>query len=565
MKVSSAPASFLDVPAAGAGSPKGGADYGAVFDSVIRDVAEDAFQQANPDKKGVKERDGKDVDHSDPKAKTKTGKPAEKGDAEKASDNGSLAADGVSADASLSASMIAAGSGQSATVEVLGRLLAGAEGVAVPAADKPQAPRTVEVGSKDAEMTKDLVSSLVEDAVAKGDLAAAGGEDALAAIRIGIEESIVAIVPDGAANPAEGDGKDAARGKVKLEVLHMETHFEPRSDAVELVEGKTSRPGGSSAKANGAFSIAEAADALEDDAAVSAQGMKLRLSFDEALQRLSARNGEWLGEGDRSDDRPIDADFDSADSLARDGAVRESRREARQDAAAGRFAEQANARETDRIEASFDRRAGGTPGTARSTGAGSPDGEGAAPLSSMTGQVAGRVIDALTGDGRSQGTADLLPGDTHLRMKAGGAALKTLSIQLQPENLGRLDVSMRLVEGQLTLELAATEADTAKVLAADREGLKKLLEHAGFSLDDASITIVTRDSGLAPLRNVPAGGETLQQDGRSLGSSGGNGSGNGEARHPRNPEERDDGRGRRAAATDEPKPRAASKTSSVYL
>ncbi|RZI60956.1 MAG: flagellar hook-length control protein FliK, partial [Zymomonas sp.] len=152
------------------------------------------------------------------------------------------------------------------------------------------------------------------------------------------------------------------------------------------------------------------------------------------------------------------------------------------------------------------------------------DGAGVLPLASMTGQVAGRVIDALGATLASQRPSDL-PNEAYLRMTAGGAALKTLTIQLQPETLGKLDVSMRLVDGQLTLEIAATEAETAKVLAQDREGLRKLLQHAGFSIDEASITIVSRDNSAQPQVRAAAAGESAgaQQD-----------TGNGGSGDPRN-------------------------------
>ena len=135
---------------------------------------------------------------------------------------------------------------------------------------------------------------------------------------------------------------------------------------------------------------------------------------------------------------------------------------------------------------------------------------------------------------------------------------------------------MRLVEGQLTLELAATEAGTARVLAADRDGLKKLLEHAGFSLDDASITIVTRDGSLqTPLRGAGADGGATPQDAGSRGAAGSGGASTGDGRSP--PQSgsgaqsgaqsggRGDGSNRRAAPREDAGAQAAPRSSSVYL
>lgn len=107
-------------------------------------------------------------------------------------------------------------------------------------------------------------------------------------------------------------------------------------------------------------------------------------------------------------------------------------------------------------------------------------------------QVADAVTTSLTG-------APLPTGDTaeaaRVQMRAGGAALKTIQIQLQPEQLGKLDVTMRLIDGKLAIHIVASEADTALRIKDDAEGLNKLLTKAGFSVDEAAISIGVRDAG----------------------------------------------------------------------
>ncbi|MCD1641469.1 flagellar hook-length control protein FliK [Aurantimonas coralicida] len=107
-------------------------------------------------------------------------------------------------------------------------------------------------------------------------------------------------------------------------------------------------------------------------------------------------------------------------------------------------------------------------------------------------QVADAVSTSLTG-------APLPTGDTaeaaRVQMRAGGAALKTIQIQLQPEQLGKLDVTMRLIDGKLAIHIVASEADTALRIKDDAEGLNKLLTKAGFSVDEAAISIGVRDAG----------------------------------------------------------------------
>ncbi|WP_192844225.1 flagellar hook-length control protein FliK [Aurantimonas coralicida] len=107
-------------------------------------------------------------------------------------------------------------------------------------------------------------------------------------------------------------------------------------------------------------------------------------------------------------------------------------------------------------------------------------------------QVADAVTTSLTG-------SSLPTGDTaeaaRVQMRAGGAALKTIQIQLQPEQFGKLDVTMRLIDGKLAIHIVASEADTALRIKDDAEGLNKLLTKAGFSVDEAAISIGVRDAG----------------------------------------------------------------------
>lgn len=114
-------------------------------------------------------------------------------------------------------------------------------------------------------------------------------------------------------------------------------------------------------------------------------------------------------------------------------------------------------------------------------------------------------------------------GET-MRMRAGGAALKTLEIQLQPAHFGKLEVVMRVVDGQMAIQLAVTEAETMMRLEDDREGLRSVLKSAGFDVDDASISITLRDQG-APQRQVAA--SDAGQMGARLGQDAGAGTGAG--------------------------------------
>lgn len=291
------------------------------------------------------------------------------------------------------------------------------------------------------------------------------------------------------------------KGAMKLDVLRMETHFEPRQDGMVLVEGsakakKDALVADTKAKAvaagveRSAVALAEqskarAADAraaaVEEVSATSKTDGAPPMRFDEALARLGRAGNERSG-GDTGRDGSAAAQSALAELAARRSAAK---------------------------------------GAEAVSTAGSID---AGPSSTsgynLAGQVAGPIMEAL-GD-PSKAPADAAPRstDAHLRMRAGGGALKTLTIQLHPEHLGTVDVSMRLNEGRLTLELAASRSDTALMLLDDQASLRKLLEHAGFSLDDAAISVITRDSGQV---RTAEGGATGSQQRDTGGSPAGEG------------------------------------------
>ncbi len=99
----------------------------------------------------------------------------------------------------------------------------------------------------------------------------------------------------------------------------------------------------------------------------------------------------------------------------------------------------------------------------------------------LAGQVAGPIMEALGDPAKAPAQSAPASSDAHPSHAGGGGALKTLTIQLHPEHLGTVDVSMRLNEGRLTLELAASRSDTASMLlddqafAAQASGARRLL------------------------------------------------------------------------------------------
>ncbi|WAJ29976.1 flagellar hook-length control protein FliK [Antarcticirhabdus aurantiaca] len=157
------------------------------------------------------------------------------------------------------------------------------------------------------------------------------------------------------------------------------------------------------------------------------------------------------------------------------------------------------------------------------------------PSSQIASAVAS-LVDPRDGHSSARGASEA----GVLRYQAGGAALKSIRIQLQPEHLGKVDVSLRMVRGELAVEIATPLDATAAILSEDADGLKSLLRRAGFTLDDAAVTIVVRDlAASAPASTSSAGNAggagrdgsgQAGQGGSADGGSAGGGASGGESR-----------------------------------
>ncbi|WP_062230897.1 flagellar hook-length control protein FliK [Aureimonas sp. N4] len=286
------------------------------------------------------------------------------------------------------------------------------------------------------------------------------------------------LVPSGAEQGLDPTGGEGTGGKsVRLEVLKMETHFEPHQDGMVLVQAK-----GDEAARKAAADAKSAGVKTTTESSASAVLASLSDKAKASSERVSTKGAAATGDGQQPSEAPLPLRFDEA--LAR----LSDRGRAGADQGGERRSDAQRAASLDAAKGS-DTATGGKTLTVDALAAG---GSGAGGLGIAT-QIADRMLEVLGEPNARPSSAATPDQDAHLRMRAGGAALKTLTIQLKPEHLGTLDVSMRLSEGKLTVELAASRADTAVLLAEDRGALRQLLERAGFSLDDAAITVVAKD------------------------------------------------------------------------
>jgi flagellar hook-length control protein FliK len=72
--------------------------------------------------------------------------------------------------------------------------------------------------------------------------------------------------------------------------------------------------------------------------------------------------------------------------------------------------------------------------------------------------------------------------------RAVNAGLDRINIQLQPESLGKVDVSLELAkDGKITAVIQAENKETLELLSRDAKELTKALQNAGLQLDEGDI------------------------------------------------------------------------------
>ncbi len=104
-------------------------------------------------------------------------------------------------------------------------------------------------------------------------------------------------------------------------------------------------------------------------------------------------------------------------------------------------------------------------------------------------------------------------GQATLRMAAND--LQNVSLRLNPEHLGPLDVQMRIDNGVANVQFAATHADTRHALEASRTTLDHMLGEQGIKLGDWSVGQQSSD----PSSSRAFDAATTQRDGQRQASS----------------------------------------------
>ncbi|WP_321340776.1 flagellar hook-length control protein FliK [Breoghania sp.] len=104
-------------------------------------------------------------------------------------------------------------------------------------------------------------------------------------------------------------------------------------------------------------------------------------------------------------------------------------------------------------------------------------------------QVGQALSDALGKEQAAQGgRASLSFGDTGLLFgQSSGSAVKILEIRLQPQELGTVRVTMRIVEDRLQVDVRSANEQTVELLQKDKHMLDRLLNASGYKADSVTV------------------------------------------------------------------------------
>lgn len=103
---------------------------------------------------------------------------------------------------------------------------------------------------------------------------------------------------------------------------------------------------------------------------------------------------------------------------------------------------------------------------------------------------------------------------TVTQVQNSGAVLQSLQVQLHPVELGSVNLKLRLVQGQMQVEVAVENDAAYKALVADQDGLMNTVRAMGFKVESLSISNGNGQSSLM-------GQDKSENDGAESGSSGG--------------------------------------------
>jgi chemotaxis protein MotD len=113
----------------------------------------------------------------------------------------------------------------------------------------------------------------------------------------------------------------------------------------------------------------------------------------------------------------------------------------------------------------------------------------AGPVASPVQQIAERIAAEVTAAGGSARGAS--PAGS--AGQPAGTQVKVLHIELQPADLGAIEVRISLKHDALELKLEASRAESAALISRDKDALAGMLRSAGYLIDGLTVQIADAD------------------------------------------------------------------------
>ncbi len=84
-----------------------------------------------------------------------------------------------------------------------------------------------------------------------------------------------------------------------------------------------------------------------------------------------------------------------------------------------------------------------------------------------------------------------MPGSTTAAgesREASATCIRTLTVLLEPANLGQVTIKLRLLGSTLGLEIEADDVETARLIGRGRQALTEKLRALGLSVDEVAVS-----------------------------------------------------------------------------
>ena len=97
-------------------------------------------------------------------------------------------------------------------------------------------------------------------------------------------------------------------------------------------------------------------------------------------------------------------------------------------------------------------------------------------------------------------------------VRPGGKIVQSLNVTLNPVELGRVELNMRLIQGQVTIDVKAETDQAYRALLVDQDVLTNNLRSLGFKVDAITVSGPQGDAG-AQFQNMPNSEDRASNDG----------------------------------------------------